>query len=62
MIESLEVKNFRCFKDLHLSDLRRINVVVGDSGSGKTALLEALWICAGMGPEFFFALGVGREG
>ena len=53
MIQSLEVKNFRCFQDLELHDLKTINVIVGDSASGKTALLEALFICGGMTPELF---------
>jgi hypothetical protein len=42
MIKSLQVKNFRCFKELELHELRRINVVVGKNATGKTALLEAV--------------------
>ena len=42
MIEALHVKNFRSFKSLDLSSLRRINIIVGDNASGKTALLEAI--------------------
>ena len=53
MIQSLGVKNFRCFQDLELHDLKTMNVIVGDSASGKTALLEALFICGGMSPELF---------
>ncbi len=50
MIESLEVENFRCFKRLSLDDLGLINVVVGDNGSGKTSLLEAISFGTGGSP------------
>src|SRR5437867_4488346 len=53
MIESLEINNYRCFKHVSLSGIKRINIVVGDSGSGKTALCEALFITGGLGPEIF---------
>jgi AAA15 family ATPase/GTPase len=42
MIDSLHIKNFRGFRDLSLSGLRSINIVVGKNASGKTALLEAI--------------------
>jgi hypothetical protein len=44
VIQSLHVENFRCFKSLQLSGLRRINVLVGQNASGKTVLLEAIKI------------------
>lgn len=46
MIKYFEIKNFRCFSQLSLKDLPTINVIVGDNGSGKTALLEALHLSA----------------
>ena len=42
MITSLTVDNYRCFKSLRLSDLKRINIIVGANASGKTALLESI--------------------
>ncbi|MGA2437301.1 MAG: AAA family ATPase [Acidobacteriaceae bacterium] len=42
MIKSFKTENFRCFKKIEISDLRRINVVVGKNAAGKTSLLEAL--------------------
>lgn len=42
MIESIEVENFRCFKKINVSNLRRINVIVGKNAAGKTALLEGI--------------------
>src|SRR6266705_990548 len=42
MIESLSVENYRCFESLKLTNLKRVNVIVGPNGSGKTALLEAM--------------------
>jgi predicted ATPase len=51
MIESLEIKNFRCFHDLALSGLGRINVLVGRNASGKTSLLEAIFLAAANAPD-----------
>jgi ABC-type lipoprotein export system ATPase subunit len=55
MIKRLELKNFRCFKQLDLS-LRQFNVVVGESGSGKTALLESMFLLGGGSPEIYFRI------
>lgn len=51
MIDSIEIKNFRCFDKISLSRLKRINIVVGKSASGKTAFLESLFLTAGSTPE-----------
>jgi energy-coupling factor transporter ATP-binding protein EcfA2 len=51
MIRKAQIRNFRCFADLKIEDCRRVNVIVGDNGSGKTSLLEAL----------FFALASSSE-
>jgi len=42
MYRSFRAKNFRCFTDLHVQDLARINLIAGMNNVGKTALLEAL--------------------
>lgn len=42
MIEALHVENFRSFKLLELTRLKRVNIVVGKNASGKTVLLEAI--------------------
>ena len=42
MIQDLKISNFKCFKEVHLPDLSRFNVIVGRNGGGKTAFLEAL--------------------
>lgn len=44
MISSLSIKNFRCFKSVELRDFGRFNIILGDSGSGKTALIEAIYL------------------
>jgi len=46
MIESLTVENFRCFESVEIHDLKRINVLVGRNASGKTALLEAIFMAS----------------
>ena len=40
-IESIELKNYRLFRDAVLRDLPRFCVVVGANGSGKTTLFDA---------------------
>jgi len=39
-IEQIKVKNFRLYKELHVTDLQRLNVFLGANGSGKTTLFK----------------------
>lgn len=43
MIKDIDIRNFKCFEQLEVSDCRRVNVIVGDNGAGKTALLEGMF-------------------
>lgn len=46
MIKNISLKNFMAFQNLNLDFSRGVNVIVGDSGTGKTQLLKAadiLW-------------------
>ena len=52
MLTSFAVKNFRCFRDLKLDDLDRVNLIAGRNNVGKTALLEAIHLhCQPNRPE-----------
>lgn len=51
MIHSIDVRNFRCFRHLEISNVSRLNVVVGDNGAGKTAFLEAVFLPLCASPE-----------
>jgi AAA15 family ATPase/GTPase len=44
MLKSLKIENFRCFKSFELKQLGRINLLVGANNSGKTSILEALFL------------------
>jgi AAA15 family ATPase/GTPase len=46
MIKSLEIKNFRLFKELNITGFKPINVIVGDNAAGKTAFLEAILVAS----------------
>lgn len=51
MIKSINIRNFRCFEHLKVEECRRINIIVGDNGSGKTALLEGIFFALGSSPH-----------
>lgn len=42
MLTKLEIKNFRGFENLEIANLQRVNLILGQSNTGKTAILEAL--------------------
>lgn len=44
MLKSLSIQNFRQFRDLKIERLNRINLIAGKNNSGKTAVLEALYL------------------
>ncbi|MBO0613902.1 AAA family ATPase [Thiothrix fructosivorans] len=46
MLDSLHIKNFRCFEDLTIPSLGRVNLIVGKNNSGKSTLLEAIMVYA----------------
>lgn len=49
ILDSLEIKNFRTFDYLQISQLGRVNLFVGKNNVGKSSLLEALWLYARRG-------------
>ncbi len=48
MYRSFTIKNFRCFHDLTLASLERVNLIAGKNNVGKTALLEAVFLHLGV--------------
>lgn len=44
MLQSIEIENFRCFEKTSISGFEQINLITGKNNSGKTALLEALYL------------------
>lgn len=42
MLTSLEIENFKCFRQLKINPLAKVNLFVGTSNSGKTAVIEAV--------------------
>jgi AAA15 family ATPase/GTPase len=42
ILNSLEIRRFRCFRELRIERLGRVNLIVGKNHVGKSALLEAL--------------------
>lgn len=46
VIESLELKNYRNYKELHINFDPGTNVLYGDNAQGKTNILESVYVCA----------------
>lgn len=63
MIKSLRIQNFRCFQELSVTGLAPITLFGGKNNSGKSAILEAVFLNFGYrNPNIFFALAAGRNG
>ena len=46
--KNIEIKNFRGIDHLKIDVFSRVNVFFGQNGSGKTSILEAILMSAGM--------------
>ncbi|MDE0269160.1 MAG: AAA family ATPase [Acidimicrobiaceae bacterium] len=63
MLKSIRIRNYRSFKDCKIDDLGRINIFAGMNNSGKTTVLEALFLLSAAGnPRFAFSPTVVRVG
>lgn len=49
MLERLHIRNYRVFNELKIDKLSRINLIAGKNNSGKTSLLEAIFLLSGGG-------------
>lgn len=45
-IESIELKDYRNYTDLHMNFSQGTNILYGDNAQGKTNILEAVYVCA----------------
>ncbi|BAQ62287.1 hypothetical protein GM3708_2693 [Geminocystis sp. NIES-3708] len=54
MLLDIQIKNFRCFEDTKIEGFQRVNLIGGKNNSGKTALLEAIYIYHQNHKVFFF--------
>ena len=62
MLDRLRIRNYRMFEDLEIDRLSRINLFTGRNNSGKTSLLEALFLLSGAGsPQMALNGNVVRE-
>ncbi|HEY1052620.1 MAG TPA: AAA family ATPase, partial [Prosthecobacter sp.] len=51
MLTSLDISNFKCFKQLKIEPLAKVNLFVGTSNSGKTSVLEAVSMLPATSPH-----------
>jgi len=45
--EKLKIKDFRSFESLELEGFERVNVICGENGTGKTNIIESIWLFTG---------------
>lgn len=48
MIKTIEIKRFKCFKELKLSGQKTLSVIAGKNNTGKTSILDALFAYHGV--------------
>ena len=52
-LKSIKLRNFRCFKNLQLDFHKQLTVISGGCASGKSTVLDAVAISAGIFPSSF---------
>ena len=59
-LNSIKIENFRGFRQLEFGNFRQFNVIVGANATGKTALLEAIFLASANSPEVSLRLRTWR--
>lgn len=59
MYRRIRVQNFRSFTDLEITELRRVNLFAGKNNTGKTTVLEAVFLLVGSNNPML-SIAVGR--
>ncbi|WP_221389659.1 AAA family ATPase [Dyadobacter sp. NIV53] len=44
MLNSIRIQNYRNLKDLSIEKFGRVNLIIGKNNTGKTSLLEAIYL------------------
>lgn len=52
MISSIHIRGYRGFEDFEMGGLERVNLLVGTNNSGKTSVLEALYLLTSRGAPY----------
>ena len=60
ILKNLRIKNFRCFENFELKNLKRVNIFVGDNNSGKSSVLEAVGFLSPSLKDHFKIMGTRR--
>lgn len=61
MFKEIKIENLRGIGSLEVNDFRQINLFVGENNSGKTTLLESIFLLIGpTNPELFFRINFFR--
>ncbi len=55
-MKELHLQNFKCFESFKIENLNRINIFVGDNGSGKTSILDAICLLLPYRPNLDYLL------
>jgi putative ATP-dependent endonuclease of OLD family len=50
-LRKLEIKNYRCIKNVSIEFNKGVNILIGENNSGKTAVLDALRVCLSYGRQ-----------
>lgn len=60
MIESIQIKNFRGIREGQIEGVRKFNLLVGPNNSGKSAVMEAVYLASAMGKSQVADVGANR--
>ncbi|WP_241365346.1 AAA family ATPase [Klebsiella pneumoniae] len=44
MIKEISLKNFKCFNEIYLKQLKTLNIIAGKNNYGKTSILDMTFI------------------